>query len=630
LKEVAASRTFVSREAVAKRSDAVKEARAAFDAAQREYRQRVRAAHEALENARRDREAALKNANKELGSAQSDYDRRVQAAEKHFRERRQGSLVASYGSVKLYENRLETLEGTTPLSAEIRATVDASGLKTDKADTRETVLLLDTPTHDSVIRVNPNDTTAVREFAAKINTAAKNAAAQISKYEHAHAAARENLARARADTAARDQAAAALARLEADTQTVDAAAANLREAEEDKREVEARRVALLEVDPSAKVREISAPGRSWRSRAASKLWRRRGWKGRAAIVGGTVLAFLILLGALVDEQPSNGPTEAVDTTLDESAVTPISLALGHQNTVTVRKPTYLVRGSVAEDAAVRLNGRVVPHTGTSFRKRVALRLGRNVFKLTATMAGSPSATRTIRIQRLKPFLPLRVTSGGGTVYGPEFTLRGVAVPGAKITVRGRPASLDGSRFSAQVSVSPGRNALFIRAVHPRYAPSGRKVTVVRKLTVAERRAIAEQERQNFINATTSISYAQLSKNPDRYKGTKVRYYGEILQIQEDALGGFMLLSVTNLGYDVWTDNVWVNYEGSIRGAEGDKVTIYGVVAGTKEYDTQIGGQTYDRRLTLATSRNSERRHAPAGTWGRFCSSSASAVVRHSS
>jgi hypothetical protein len=152
--------------------------------------------------------------------------------------------------------------------------------------------------------------------------------------------------------------------------------------------------------------------------------------------------------------------------------------------------------------------------------------------------------------------------------------------------------MDGPRFSAQVRVRPGRNAIFIRAIHPRYAPAGRRLLVVRRLTAAERQAIAEQKQQDFIDSTSSISYAQLSKNADRYSGSRVRYHGEILQIQEDALGGFMLLSVTNLGYDVWTDNIWVNYDGSIDSVEGDKITVYGVVVGTKQYDTQIGGSTY--------------------------------------
>jgi hypothetical protein len=226
------------------------------------------------------------------------------------------------------------------------------------------------------------------------------------------------------------------------------------------------------------------------------------------------------------------------------------------------------RPSVAPDATLRIDGRVVPHAGNSFQQRIKLKLGRNVLELTASRVGSAPESRSLIVERLKPSLPLRLSSKGGTVFEDELTIRGVTVPGAKVTIRGAPAAMSGPRFAAQVRVRPGRNLIFIRAVHPRYAPAGRRLLVVRRLTAAERQAIAEQKQQDFINSTTSISYAQLSKNADRYSGSRVRYYGEILQIQEDALGGFMLLSVTDLGYDVWTDNIWVNYDGNIQSVEG--------------------------------------------------------------
>ena len=36
----------------------------------------------------------------------------------------------------------------------------------------------------------------------------------------------------------------------------------------------------------------------------------------------------------------------------------------------------------------------------------------------------------------------------------------------------------------------------------------------------------------------------------------------------------MLVSVTNEGYDIWDDNVWIDYFGSVKGAEGDQITVY--------------------------------------------------------
>ena len=59
----------------------------------------------------------------------------------------------------------------------------------------------------------------------------------------------------------------------------------------------------------------------------------------------------------------------------------------------------------------------------------------------------------------------------------------------------------------------------------------------------------------------------------------------------------MLVSVTNDGYGLWTDHVWVNYTGHVSQNEGDHVTFWGKVQGSKSYDTQTGGTTYVPEVT---------------------------------
>jgi hypothetical protein len=126
------------------------------------------------------------------------------------------------------------------------------------------------------------------------------------------------------------------------------------------------------------------------------------------------------------------------------------------------------------------------------------------------------------------------------------------------------------------------------------------ITFVRKLSPAELAALREKRaaerearKQAFINSAQTIDYDQLIKSPEQYTGTKVQYYGQIFQIQEDPLGGgVLLLSVTDEGYGLWTDEVWVNYNGKVQGAEEDLLTVYGIVRGSKSYETQIGGERY--------------------------------------
>lgn len=115
---------------------------------------------------------------------------------------------------------------------------------------------------------------------------------------------------------------------------------------------------------------------------------------------------------------------------------------------------------------------------------------------------------------------------------------------------------------------------------------------------AERAAAEAQREADFKAAATTIPYNQLAKNPDNYRGQKVVYRGQIFQIQDSGFGGNMLLAVTDEGYDIWDDNVWVDYDDSFDSAEDDVVTIYGVVKGEKSYETQIGGETYVPRIKL--------------------------------
>jgi hypothetical protein len=90
----------------------------------------------------------------------------------------------------------------------------------------------------------------------------------------------------------------------------------------------------------------------------------------------------------------------------------------------------------------------------------------------------------------------------------------------------------------------------------------------------------------------AIPYAQLLKGTGPYVGKKIALHGQILQIQQQGQGGFMLLSVTEVGYGIWTDNVWVDYNGSNPYVAKNIVSVYGTVTGTKSYQTQVGGSTY--------------------------------------
>ena len=53
----------------------------------------------------------------------------------------------------------------------------------------------------------------------------------------------------------------------------------------------------------------------------------------------------------------------------------------------------------------------------------------------------------------------------------------------------------------------------------------------------------------------------------------------------------MLISVTKDEFGLWNDHIYVDYKGHVKGHEGDIVTFWGKVKGSKSYETQAGGET---------------------------------------
>lgn len=63
--------------------------------------------------------------------------------------------------------------------------------------------------------------------------------------------------------------------------------------------------------------------------------------------------------------------------------------------------------------------------------------------------------------------------------------------------------------------------------------------------------------------------------------------------------GIMLLSITDDGYRIWDDNVWVDYDQDVPYVENNAITVYRTVTGTKSYQTQAGGNTFVPKVHAA-------------------------------
>ena len=96
---------------------------------------------------------------------------------------------------------------------------------------------------------------------------------------------------------------------------------------------------------------------------------------------------------------------------------------------------------------------------------------------------------------------------------------------------------------------------------------------------------AEKEKKGY---DTGITYDNLARNPDDYKGEKVKFKGKVVQVIEGDSENQIRLAV-NSDYDTI---LYCGYDPSIvssRVLEDDIITVYGYSVGTISYQSTLGG-----------------------------------------
>ena len=111
---------------------------------------------------------------------------------------------------------------------------------------------------------------------------------------------------------------------------------------------------------------------------------------------------------------------------------------------------------------------------------------------------------------------------------------------------------------------------------------------------AEKEAAAEAEKLaaelgNRDNYNTGITYDQLARTPDEFKGQRVKFYGKVIQVMEGDENIQLRVAVDD-NYDTIA---YVEYLPSIvtqRVLEDDMITFYGTAAGLITYNSTMGGK----------------------------------------
>lgn len=108
-----------------------------------------------------------------------------------------------------------------------------------------------------------------------------------------------------------------------------------------------------------------------------------------------------------------------------------------------------------------------------------------------------------------------------------------------------------------------------------------------KLATEEAERI-KKENEEKVGYNTGITYSQLARTPDDYKGKKVKFSGRVIQVIEGS-GETNLRLTVNGDYN---SVVLLVYNPSIvesRILENDYITFYGIAKGLHTYESTMGG-----------------------------------------
>ena len=94
------------------------------------------------------------------------------------------------------------------------------------------------------------------------------------------------------------------------------------------------------------------------------------------------------------------------------------------------------------------------------------------------------------------------------------------------------------------------------------------------------------------SCSDQMPYVQLVKDPDALKGKCITEKGQVFQYDTNTGLTSMLVSIVDLGYNTWTDNVLIRLPNAAMGKgiyENDIIQVWGPIGGSYTYTTTLGG-----------------------------------------
>lgn len=109
----------------------------------------------------------------------------------------------------------------------------------------------------------------------------------------------------------------------------------------------------------------------------------------------------------------------------------------------------------------------------------------------------------------------------------------------------------------------------------------------------------EMDKETYIQSCETYTYKEIARNPNNYIDKKAKFEGKVIQVVENGNNVVLRVNVTKEenqfaedGY-LYSDTIYVEYtrktDNESRILNDDIITMYGVLNGTKSYDSVLSG-----------------------------------------
>ncbi len=180
---------------------------------------------------------------------------------------------------------------------------------------------------------------------------------------------------------------------------------------------------------------------------------------------------------------------------------------------------------------------------------------------------------------------------GQQVNAGAAVVRGTVKVECTVTLNGQPISPDPNtkQFETLVNINEGPNTLPFDITDPSGKHYSKALSVTGVLSPETYKAVSP----------AGPPFANLEKNPDSFAGTRCKYTGKVVQAMESGGTTDIRMDITNMGYDIWTDTIYVTYAGTTPAVEDNIITVYGTVKGSHTYTSQAN---YEITLPLVEAK----------------------------